>query len=749
MLDMLFFVLKGCGFVLIVRKTFTTSMVFLACATMLTSMVSANANPTLTPAPAGTIIAPSGEATPSDASTPIETVSPTAVPTSTPTVEATENVAPDNAIASTLVPTSGAIGERFAKDGGYNKASYGNPIAPISTVDDIDFQRFERGTLVYSPSTGVHLMHGAIHGKWLDAGGVTSKYGIPTSDEKARDNGRGVTQDMIVPKTGARGVMTWNDWGSGAQYVYLDGGIGGHWKNLGAFNNLGYPTSEEQCGFLHGSCYQSFERGTIVWTPTYGSVVIRGDIRRVWNEAGGIKSGYGIPISNEIVIGTNRVEQKFLNSYGRTTAFYWSPSTGSQYINLGGAIGGLWAREGGANSKLGLPIAPEQCGFIHGSCYQDYQNGTIVWSPKWGTHILFGAIRGKWKESGGMKSPYGIPASGERLVGNEQVEQLFVDPNGKDGAIYWTNQGTGTNHVYFGGAIGSFWANNGNFRQNGVGTPKRFGFPTGAETCSNGRCHQKFQYGVITWDNFGGGTRGYEAQKCHALNDGRSKYSPQGANRVALALAPRYANYRFDWGAIRGNLYSCLKVHNMYVLDWKTQASFGENGFLAPNRQIRDYETGVLLPPGVTGSTSGAYSPTGSFKLSQPFGVQNPGSGFSGYRTLNPNSRWGGDRNTWYYNKYIENPSLGYPNENMWNFAVRGDYRQGILANYNVNDDGSVPSGTAGFAIFLHTIPTGSAVYDYPTWGCVAIDHERMKQFLREGRDGDRIIMGVESEVIR
>lgn len=129
----------------------------------------------------------------------------------------------------------------------------------------------------------------------------------------------------------------------------------------------------------------------------------------------------------------------------------------------------------------------------------------------------------------------------------------------------------------------------------------------------------------------------------------------------------------------------------------------------------------------------------------------NPGSGFSEYKTINTSSRWGGDRFAWYYNKYVENSALGYPNENLWYFGTRGDYRQGVMINYNRNLDGSVPSGNAGFAIMLHTVPysgAASTVAGNQSLGCVVIEPNRMTQFLREGRDGDRIIMGVESEVM-
>lgn len=70
-----------------------------------------------------------------------------------------------------------------------------------------------------------------------------------------------------------------------------------------------------------------------------------------------------------------------------------------------------------------------------------------------------------------MNSAYGIPVRDEAsLSGGQAVEQLFKTPAGKFDAMYWTNWGTGTHYVNFGGAIGSCWANNGNFRTGGVDT---------------------------------------------------------------------------------------------------------------------------------------------------------------------------------------------------------------------------------------------------------------------------------------
>lgn len=529
------------------------------------------------------------------------------------------------------------------------------------------------------------------------------------------------------------------------------GAIGARWKADGGENaSYGKPTSNEICS--NGVCYQRFERATLAWSQKTGTHLLRGAIEDRWLADGAANSPYGAPASEEVVVNKGAVEQLFYKN-GKDGAFYWTPwGTGTRFVSFRGAIGSHWAKWGNFRQagKYGFPTSNEQCGFIHGSCFQRFEKGTIVWSPAWGSVRIGGAIRGLWESKGGMNSPYGIPVAKEAYPSPGQTaEQLFYR-NGQDGAIYWTNWGTGTHFVNFRGAIGSFWAGNGNFRSAGIDTPQRYGYPTTEEICTNGSCYQKFQYGIVTW-SARQGVGGSEAQKCMALNNGRSKYSAQGAHRVALALAPRYSSYRYDPVGSHGTLYSCRNVYGMYIQDWKTPAAFGESGFLAPWKRINDYETGELLPAGVTGNTAGAYSPTGSFSLSTAFGLQNPGSGFSDYKTINAASRWGGDRNTWYYNKYIENAALGYPNENMWNFATRGDYRQGLMINYNRNLDGSVPSGSAGFAIMLHTLPrsgAASTVSAYQSWGCIAIDHNRMVQFLREGRDGDRMIMGVESEVM-
>ena len=77
----------------------------------------------------------------------------------------------------------------------------------------------------------------------------------------------------------------------------------------------------------------------------------------------------------------------------------------------------------------------------------------------------------------------------------------------------------------------------------------------------------------------------------------------------------------------------------------------------------------------------------------------------------------------------------------MWYFATRrsGDYRQGAVINYNRAPDSPITMN-AGFAIFLHANPV-------PTWGCISLSESDVVRYLRTAAPGDRLIMGVGSDV--
>ncbi|MBT1000998.1 hypothetical protein KIH31_00145 [Paenarthrobacter sp. DKR-5] len=208
---------------------------------------------------------------------------------------------------------------------------------------------------------------------------------------------------------------------------------------------------------------------------------------------------------------------------------------------------------------------------------------------------------------------------------------------------------------------------------------------------------------------------------CEQLSNGQVKYPTYGAQRVTFATTPIRQTYH-------AVVTTCVKSGSRYVQEWQVNGTVGQSGFVAP---------GVA-----SGPTIYEFSPTGSFSVTEGFGLGNPGTRLK-YHTLNPGSRWGGHPWTANYNQYFEQNSYlaDFPDENMWYFANRltRDYQQGVVINYN-REPGQRVVQDAGFAIFLHSNTV-------PTAGCVAIPPDMVTRYLREATPGDRIIMGAVDDV--
>ena len=71
-----------------------------------------------------------------------------------------------------------------------------------------------------------------------------------------------------------------------------------------------------------------------------------------------------------------------------------------------GAIRDLYVKQGGPTGKLGFPLMSElsvggpTAGSVAGA-YNDFQNGSIVWSPEYGAHVVSGKIKDQWVKGGG------------------------------------------------------------------------------------------------------------------------------------------------------------------------------------------------------------------------------------------------------------------------------------------------------------------------------------------------------------
>ena len=531
--------------------------------------------------------------------------------------------------------TSGAIGSKYTSMGG-SSGVLGAPTAAMVCAAGLCRQQFEHGWIFWTASTGAHpvLADSGKTGPAWHAGGGLATYGFPTQDETPV--GAGTIQRFSTGR-----ILTWT--ARGIIQIWSKGAIGVRWVARGSEYGLGLPTAKETCGLRNGGCYQLFTGGAIYWSPSTGAHIVRGGIASRWASSGGQNGFLGYPRATQVC---GQRAGGCLQSFQGGT-IYWSPATGAWTVK--GAIGGRYSASGAHRGSLGYPVALEACGQPASGCIQRFQFGTIYWSPATGA---------------------------------------------------WSSRG----------AVGSRYAAAGAHRGS-------LGYPTADLRCLSGGCAQSFQRGFISWTATAG-SRVYPVTECQKLNNGKSKFSAYGANRVLLTFTQGYGQSRAT------NLY-CVRIAGMYLPDWKTDGYVGASGFKAPG-----------VP---SGPTRYLYSPTGSFSVTEAFGLGNPGTRLP-YRTLNPRSRWGGNPWTATYNKYFESSSWVGWDENMWYFATRAthDYRQGVVINYNrpniVQD--------AGFAIFLH-------MNKVPTAGCISLDDWAVVDYIRKSSPGDRIIMGTYSALFR
>lgn len=183
--------------------------------------------------------------------------------------------------------------------------------------------------------------------------------------------------------------------------------------------------------------------------------------------------------------------------------------------------------------------------------------------------------------------------------------------------------------------------------------------------------------------------------------------------RVTFALAA-------DYGQTQVVITNCLLGEHGYTQQWSAPGFIGSAGFAVPGPVY----------------VNSMQTPTGSYSVTESFGRANPGTSLP-YQQLKVNSYWGGhdDEN---FNKYFLGEG-SYPDEHLWDFMQAGDYEQAAVLNYNRAPDAQAVHGQT-FAIFLHA---GLS----ETWGCISTDLETVNRYLQEVSEGERIIMGVSSEI--
>jgi L,D-peptidoglycan transpeptidase YkuD (ErfK/YbiS/YcfS/YnhG family) len=200
---------------------------------------------------------------------------------------------------------------------------------------------------------------------------------------------------------------------------------------------------------------------------------------------------------------------------------------------------------------------------------------------------------------------------------------------------------------------------------------------------------------------------------CQRLSAGQVKYPSYAANRVTFATA-------VDRSQSAVVITGCVRSGSGYAQEWQTTGFAGSKGFSAQNMAWEDTWK----------------SPTGSFSFTEALGRSNPGTTLK-YYTVNPYSRWGGERGP-NYNQYFEGIG-GESDENLWTYMNQGFYEQAAVINWNRYPDMPTVQG-ASFAIFFHA-------GNVPSAGCISTNLGTVVQLLKTNRPGDRIIMGAVDDI--
>ncbi|MGQ4618367.1 alpha/beta hydrolase-fold protein [Nocardia sp. R7R-8] len=181
---------------------------------------------------------------------------------------------------------------------------------------------------------------------------------------------------------------------------------------------LGMPRGEERALDDGRGRFQSFQNGSLYWTPQTGAQMVRGAILDEWGKQGFERGPAGYPVAAEAKTPSrDGAVQAFENG-----PFYYSQATGVHRVQ--GLILGKYAQLGFENSPLGFPVAEEQPAKDAGR-FSRFEGGNVYWSPVSGAWaVRNGPILDAWRDTGYENGKLGYP-TGDEFPISDGVQQNF------------------------------------------------------------------------------------------------------------------------------------------------------------------------------------------------------------------------------------------------------------------------------------------------------------------------------------
>ena len=244
---------------------------------------------------------------------------------------------------------------------------------------------------------------------------------------------------------------------------------------------------------------------------------------------GGSNGSLGKPIDTNVCsVARDVCYQQFQNGF-----IIYNATTGAWESR--GAIRDYWAAMGYQNGAAGYPTGSETYSPASGTYSQTYQYGTIAGNGTTGYWFVRNNIKDRWNATGGASGSLGAPLAstiGSNGDAYQQFQNGFIVYNAATGA--WESKG----------AIRDYWAKIG--YQNGIA-----GYPTGPELYNATRdtWYQNYQNGTI----LGKGSSGYWYIRSNIRDYWNNIGGPQSSMGLPLAatVGDNYGGYQqFENGYI-------------------------------------------------------------------------------------------------------------------------------------------------------------------------------------------------------
>jgi len=299
-----------------------------------------------------------------------------------------------NGTARTSVPvtvgaTVSVIAPTVAADGveTFGSWSDGAPRARILTMPDRDL------SLSVSYLTPIDRRYG-------EDPAVQAVLGAPTGTEAG--------DAALRYRTYVGGRLYWTP-AAGVHEVH--GAIVATYLALGGEARYGEPVIDETRTPDGVGRYSHFATGSSVyWSPATGAQQVGGDIYALWSALDWEQGIHGYPRSSERATPNGRGRYNDFQDGG----IYWLPGLGAHSVH--GDIYRTWARFGWEGGRLGFPLTNESSTPDTVGRYNDFQGGSVYWSPGSGAHQIEGAIRDRWSSLGWERSYLGYPTSDEYAI---------------------------------------------------------------------------------------------------------------------------------------------------------------------------------------------------------------------------------------------------------------------------------------------------------------------------------------------